>query len=367
MSWIKKNKVEFAILLAILVVGAYLRLYKISGYMTFLGDEGRDVMIVRRIFTELHPPLIGPGTSIGSMYLGPLYYYMMAPALLIANFSPVGPAVMIATLGVFTIFFVWYIGRKWFGDFAGITAALFYAISPTVIIYSHSSWNPNIMPLFSLLCIYSIWKVWRENGYKWLIVLGISYAFCLQSHYLGLLLAPTLFIFWFLTLRGLRFKNRNFIKYSLIGLAFFLILMSPLAIFDIRHGGHNFAAIKTFFTVRQSTVSLRPWNAIPNIWPIFKDVVTRLPAGRSVPGGIILATMMILAVILTFKKLKTNPAFYLVLVWMGFGLLGLGLYKQHIYDHYYGFFFMLQKTYLNIFTLFIEIQHCPVKFLHMIV
>lgn len=333
-NWVKNNKVEFAILIAILLLASFLRLYKIAGYMTFLGDEGRDVMIVRRIFTELHPPLIGPGTSIGSMYLGPLYYYMMAPALLIANFSPVGPAVMIAVLGVITVFFVWYVGREWFGRFAATIAALFYAISPTVIIYSRSSWNPNIMPFFSLLCIYSIWKVWKEHSFKWLIVLGISYAFCLQSHYLGFLLLPTLGIYWFLTKR-----NKEFWHYSLISLILFLVLMSPLVIFDIRHGWHNFAAIKTFFTVRQSTVSLRPWNAIPNIWPIFKDVITRLPAGRSVTGGVILAVVTIFAVLLTFKKLKRNPAFYMILVWMGFGFLGLGLYKQHIYDHYYGFFF----------------------------
>jgi hypothetical protein len=34
-----------------------------------------------------------------------------------------------------------------------------------------------------------------------------------------------------------------------------------------------------------------------------------------------------------------SPELKLVLVWIGFGLLGLGLYKQHIYAHYYGFIF----------------------------
>ena len=85
-TWIKSNKLEFCILTLILAVGAFVRLYRIDGYMTFLGDEGRDVIIVTRLLKELHPPLIGPGTSIGSMYLGPLYYYMMAPALLLAKF-----------------------------------------------------------------------------------------------------------------------------------------------------------------------------------------------------------------------------------------------------------------------------------------
>ncbi|KKR70154.1 MAG: hypothetical protein UU12_C0028G0008, partial [Candidatus Woesebacteria bacterium GW2011_GWA2_40_7b] len=118
-DFIKQNKFECFLLLIILAVAAFFRLYKIDQYMTFLGDEGRDVIIVRRIFTEVHPPLIGPGTSVGNMYLGPLYYYMMAPALLLANFSPVGPAVMVVILGVLTVFLIWFIGRKWFSKVAG--------------------------------------------------------------------------------------------------------------------------------------------------------------------------------------------------------------------------------------------------------
>src|SRR3990170_4498841 len=99
-NWIKNNRTETAILAIILIVGAYFRLYRIDEYMTFLGDEGRDALVVRRLLVNADPILVGPGTSIGNMYLGPLYYYMMAPALLLANFSPVGPAAMVALLGV---------------------------------------------------------------------------------------------------------------------------------------------------------------------------------------------------------------------------------------------------------------------------
>ncbi|KKS00478.1 MAG: hypothetical protein UU51_C0006G0001, partial [Microgenomates group bacterium GW2011_GWC1_41_20] len=206
-SWIKNNPTEFWILAAILLVGAFFRIFKIDQYMTFLGDEGRDVILVRRIFTELHPPLIGPGTSVGGMYLGPLYYYLMAIPLLIAGFSPVGPAVMVALLGVTTIAFIWWITRLWFGKLAGIIAATLYAISPTAIIFSHSSWNPNIMPFFALLSMYSIWKVWSQENTNWLPILGISLAFTLQSHYLGLLIIPTLIIFWLLALKKFRKKK----------------------------------------------------------------------------------------------------------------------------------------------------------------
>lgn len=339
-NWIRENPREAILLAAILLVGAFLRLYRIADYMTFLGDEGRDVIVVRRLLVEGHPPLIGPGTSIGNMYLGPIYYYMMAPALLLAGFSPAGPAIQIAVLGVITIFFVWFVAREWFGRYAAFIAASLYAIASTIIVFSRSSWNPNIMPFFALLCIYSIWKIWREHKWGWLIVLGISFAFVLQSHYLGLLLAPTFFVFWLLTCLKVR-KSENskyFIRYTTYSAALFVLLMSPLVIFDARHNWINFNAMKTFFTERQTTVSLRPWNAIPNSWPTFEKATTRLIAGTNITVGGWMALILILG--LLFLLIRTRkPAYSLLAVWLGFAFLGLGLYKQQIYDHYYGFFF----------------------------
>ena len=317
--------------------------------MTFLGDEGRDVIIVRRLFTELHPPLIGPGTSIGNMYLGPLYYYMMAPALFLTAFSPVGPAVQIAILGVITVWFVWFAGREWFGKTAGLIAAGLYAISPTVIVFSRSSWNPNIMPFFALLSIYSIWKVWKEHKFKWLPILGISFAFAIQSHYLAILLIPTIAIFYLLTFRNLRLvKNssleiKNFLQKSLFGFLIFLGLMSPLLFFDIRHNWMNSQAIYKFFTVRQETVSIRPWNAIPKIPEILNLVSSSLLGGKNTMVASTVSILVFLsALVVLIKKERDNknPA-YLLITWIGFALIGLGLYKQQIYDHYFGFIFVV--------------------------
>src|SRR3989304_5692453 len=149
-KWVKENRLEAFWLAVILLIGAFFRLYRIDEYMTFLGDEGRDAIIVRRLLVNFDPILIGPGTSVGNMYLGPIYYYMIAPFLLLFNFSPVGPSVFIALLGIITI--------------------------------------------------YSMWKVWNEKKWKWLVVTGISLSIVLQSHYLGLLLIPVLFIYWILSI-----------------------------------------------------------------------------------------------------------------------------------------------------------------------
>lgn len=419
-NWIRENRTEFILLAAVLSIGAFLRLYRISEYMTFLGDEGRDVIVVRRFLVDFDLMLVGPGTSIGNMYLGPLYYYMMSPFLLLFNFSPVGPAFMIALLGIITIFFVWYIIREWFPstpfgrsgqvhasqgetlkspkinkvspyrtiNVGALVGALLYAIAPTIITYSRSSWNPNIMPFFSLLAIYSVWKFWVEKKYKWLLVVGMSMAFVLQSHYLGLLLIPTIGLFWGLTLikeirpparplarresfrlgegiggRVRKILKTSFIRCSLLAASLFTFLMSPLVIFDARHGWNNFNAMKLFFTARQTTVSARPWTAFSK-FTVLADKVTRslLTGGDANISQAIISLTVILLLIGTLRLMlsgvvqkfylkkdragylnsfvnKKNVPYVILVVWLLFAFIGLGVYKQEIYDHYYGFFF----------------------------
>ena len=133
--------------------------------------------------------------------------------------------------------------------------------------------------------------------------------------------------------------------FSFGSLIVFLALMSPLVIFDYRHGWHNFAAIKAFFTNRETTVSVLPWKAVPQMWPILNMITADLVGAKDMTVGLITAGIMTLAFVFLFlvKREKFNArkvSIVLVLsLWLGFALLGLALYKQHIYDHYFGFVF----------------------------
>ncbi len=359
--WLRDNKTEAILLFLILILAAFFRFWKIGEYLPFMGDEGRDVRVVGRLLTDFDLMFIGPRTSIGDMYLGPLYYYLIAPFLWLFGFSPTGPAVFVALLGTVTVGFIWFVAREWFGKTAAGTAAFLYAISPVVIAFSRHSWNPNIMPFFSLLSIYGIWRVWQKHEWKWLLVLGVSFAFVLQSHYLGLLLLPTIGIFWLLTaytliskkqqINSKNWKVKKFLFFSLFSFLLFALLMSPLFIFDAKHDWRNLDAMKRFFTERQVTVSVKPWNALPSFLPLWnKQVVTDLVVakndrwGQFVGSAILFGTVFLFFSRIPVLHSKTVDTLLLsplslITVWILVGLVGLGLYKQSIYTHYFGFVF----------------------------
>ncbi len=374
---LKITKIEILFLTLILVAGSVFRLYRISEYMTFLGDEGRDALAVRDIVLGKHFPLIGPGTSVGSMYLGPLYYYLVAPSLWLAGFSPVGLAGEVAVIGILTVALLWWIARSWFGPKIGLGISFLYAISPVVITYSRSSWNPNIMPFFALLAMYGTWLFWRRHDPRWLPVIGVCLAFVLNSHYLGLLLFPTVVIFLFLSKQ----LHKSY-PLLLASVLIFILLMSPLVIFDMRHGWTNFHALVTFLTNRGNTVNLRIYKAMPNLWPIWNDLVSGLLTAQNYFLGWLLSLLLVFFTLIRLIKRQISSQFIFTLTWLGFGLLGLGLYKQHIYIHYYGFLFpvpfLLLGFWLQSFSrrlaaqavsvvLFIllalvNLQHNPLKF-----
>ncbi len=351
-KFFKQNKI--LILLALItILAAALRFWHLPEYMTFLGDEGRDALAVKRMIVDHKFRLIGPVTSIGNMYLGPLYYYLMLPAMLLSRLSPIGPAVMVVCFGLATVALIYFYGREWVGGKAALMASFLYAVSPVVIIYSRSSWNPNVMPFFALVSIYAIWRVWQKKQFWWLTILGISLSFAVQSHWLGLLLFPTIGLFWLMTLIEILRKKqagKKFWLHSLFGFGFFLLLtVVPLVWFDLRHGFINAQAFNKFFTERQGTVNFKIYKAIPYLWNLTQNVFTRLVAGKDIFWGRWIALMVTILVALKIVResllaswrrfISRNPGLFLLLVWFLVGLLGLGNYKQHIYDHYFGFFF----------------------------
>src|SRR3990167_886072 len=85
------------IFILILLFGILLRFYQLEEFITFLGDQGRDAIVLKRIVTFEHFPAIGAPTSVGQVFLGPFYYYFIAPWLWLTQLNPLGPALGVAT------------------------------------------------------------------------------------------------------------------------------------------------------------------------------------------------------------------------------------------------------------------------------
>ncbi|MBI2329849.1 glycosyltransferase [Candidatus Daviesbacteria bacterium] len=333
---LKNQKGIFILFLGVLMLAASLRFYNLSGYMTFLGDEGRDAIVVKKILVDRHIPLIGPPTSVGNIYLGPLYYYMMAIPMAIFYLNPVAAAGMDAFLGVATVAFIYYLGKTWFNRQAGLIAAYLYAISPVTITYSKSSWNPNPAPFFALVIMFSLYKLHKTGNFLWLILTGLAAGAALQMHYLAVILIPIAGLLWLYTViyrKVNNFKNIRLISGTLLGILSFLLIMSPLVWFDLRHNFLNYRAITELLAsggaVRSDLIA--NLAKIPSLFSY--NLVGRYIGGENFYLTGIVSLLVLATLIFRFSHW---PKIALG-IWLIVGLFGLAFYQQAVYDHYLGF------------------------------
>jgi 4-amino-4-deoxy-L-arabinose transferase-like glycosyltransferase len=352
--------------------------------MTFLGDEGRDVLIVMHMIVNHKFTLLGPTASVGGFFLGPIYYYFMLPFLWAFKLDPVGPAVMVALFGIATIYLVYKTGTDFFNKLAGLIAASIYAASPLVIAYSRSSWNPNIVPFFSLCLLYYLWKLVVKPGKYDAIIIGIALGIGIQLHYLFLFLFVVVGVWYLLQIRRIHFF-RTVIK-TIVG---FIIGFLPFLAFEVRHGFPNTKSIIQFLLAGKDTGF--SWA---QYFPTISDVIFRIfarllyripeePLWNNYPHWYVLVLVIltkatiyvpvllfILITGLSFKKVRTKiakswvstidrvtghsgysiEAIFLLLVWFFTVILLFGLYRKAIYDYYFGIVFWLPFLFLG-FTL----------------
>lgn len=360
-SFFGKISINSFLIFFILAFASFLRLDRIEDYMTFLGDEGRDVLVVYNILHG-HPTLLGPTASVGGFFLGPIYYYFMTPFLWIFNYNPVGPAIMVALFGIATVWLTYKIGKEFFGSIVGLVAAGLYAISPLVVTYSRSSWNPNLMPFFSLLTLYFIYKSLKKDSYKLFIFSGFLFGITMQLHYLafflGVIIGVYVLVYCFVYSKT-NFFSKTLRQYLFIFLGF-VVGWSPFLAFEIRHGYQNIINIFNFiFNPIDTSGGGRFFETISNVFfRIFGRLVTNFPSSEKfslwTKNNIDLWNYFTLFLGLIsfgflfykcFKEYKLRSSefakFSLLLIWLIIGVGLFGFYRKSIYDYYFGFMFPL--------------------------
>lgn len=335
---LNKKYRNLILLLLILALGAFLRFYRISEYMAFLGDEGRDVLIVKRMIVDHHFTLLGPITSVGSVYMGPVYYYFMVPFLWVFHLNPVGPAVMVALISLATIYLLYRFGEEFFHTNVGIIASFFYAISPLTILYGRSSWNPNVVPFFGTLLMYALCKASVGRSQKWLLIAGLSLGILIQLHYITFVFIPIVLTILFL------YRSRLTRQMVILGAVCVILSYSPFLLFEIRHGFVNIQGIFRFFIEGKNS---SPAPLISSFAGTFFDVLVRVFWRTLFLFGASWAKLgifSIFAVLISQKRFIQSSSIFskslgLLFIWLFVGFGFLSLYRGLIYDYYLSSFY----------------------------
>lgn len=320
--------------------------------MMFLGDQGRDALIVSQIFKTGDLVFIGPVTSVGNMYLGPLYYYFMAPFLWLTYPNPVGPAYAVALLSILAVPLTYFLGRRLVGQRAAMIGALLMTFSSVIVYYSRFSWNPNPSPIVALVMVFATYQAWQKNKWYWPVVV-ICFSILIQLHYLTLLMAGGAGLIWLWQLRETLVipsstKKWREVRHLLLVTAVSVIILAvsliPLVLFDLKHDWLNVKAFQALFTQEEILAGKSGASPIQQIAEVVKGT-----HGRSVNiffestfgktfwlnSAMLLALIVIMVKLMVAKtKDRHQPGFVVLLAYLTTIVIGMAAYEHSIFDHY---------------------------------
>ena len=121
------------LILIILLLAFILRAYRIEALLDFHYDQGRDAKIIWDLWHSGKLFLIGPTTGLDGIFLGPFYYYLIAPFYLIGGGNPVVPSLFLSFLVTVSLFVLYLTGVEIGGRITGFSALVIGTFSNYLI------------------------------------------------------------------------------------------------------------------------------------------------------------------------------------------------------------------------------------------
>lgn len=234
-------KRHYFFLLATLLISLFFRCYQAVERFRFGHDAELFSWIVKDIVVNQHPRLIGQLTSAEGIFIGPLFYYLLAPFFLLFKMDPVGAIAPITIIGLLTTFSYYFVFSKLFDKRIGLIAAFLQAILLPWV--SSDRWVVPSTPtnIWVIWYFYTLIQITRGN-FSVLPLLGILIGLIWHIH---IALLPALLAIPFAFLASKKIPKISKLPWFFITL---LITSLPLIIFETRHGFIQFNALISNFT-----------------------------------------------------------------------------------------------------------------------
>lgn len=333
---VKRNfkQKRYLFLIGILFLAAFLRFYRLSELMMFVGDQGYYYLLARNIFTEGTIPLVGTASSHTWLHHGPIWSYFVAILFAVFHFDPIAPAVFIALLGIINVGILYLVTKEFISEKVGVIIAFLYAASPLVILNSRMPFHTSPIPLVALLFIYTTYK-WVKGSKRYfpisIFLMALLYNFELATValYVPFLL---LFIYGFFTKKSWvkNLADKKIIGFSTLGL---IVPLIPILIYDSQH---NFRQTLLFpvwilyrvfkFGSHVSGVEQSNFDSVSFIPTFFEHIKNLLFAQNIYVAGIlfVLAVCYVLFILYKgFRNKKVSVSLSILSLYFFIPLVGL--------------------------------------------
>ncbi len=308
------------------------------GLVEFKNDESWTLSIASSIARGQSHPLVGIGSSLG-IPNAPFFVYLMALPEFFSR-DPAFATAFIGFLGVAAVGLTFAFGRWLQNDVAGISAALFFAVSPWGIIYSRKIWEQDALPLFVCLAMFSLFVAIR-GGRRHFIVPGLaSLTLSIQLHPTALtLITPAAILIVGCLLADRRAPSRT-LGWLGIGLVVSTVLEAPFVVWQFRNGWPLLEAARhvagDLGRIDLTALRLAVGVAVGNGYPTLAFVDDSWGPSRWFELSLLVVGLVVIAVQAVATKKPDNRIVALALLaWLGFPIVAQIRHSVPVFPHYF--------------------------------
>ena len=349
-QFVSRRTLEIIAVTLVLLLAAYLRLNHLE-WTEFKLDEARLSQIAFDMARHGVIPLTGIGSSVGIVN-PPLAAWLLAIPYVLSS-SPIVATAFIALLNVMAVALCYGLSRRMFaslGDrawLAALIATLLFAVAPWAVFHSRKVWAQVLLPFFVLLYVWFGYRAFVQRQAWSLIGHGLALAAMIQIHYSALWLIPVSVVWLIVFARRVRLAP--LIVTALIG----TLVFAPFVIADGLRGWPSVTRLvemtqqpatidMTAFHLTQITTtgeeihSLAGPQEFENYRALvpFNDVVSAL-IGLLAIGGVIVATIDVLAAVRQRRWNDRSAASFLLVTWLLLPVLAQISHRTPLYVHYF--------------------------------
>lgn len=287
-------------------------------------DVARDFLVLKEIVETKKLTLIGPHSSLGGIFHGPLWYYISLPAFFLTKGDPVLIGWFWWGLSILTLIIFWVVTKRLFNRNTALLATLLYSansITNPTIGYKQF-FNPYGAVMLSPVFFYFLSRYIDRKKSSYLLLTLITIGLLIQFQVafgIPILVLTTLFLAYFLFTRKLL---KHWFVYPVI-----LLPLSTFIIFDLRHNLLQFYSFVNFLSSSHQKIDTNlPTFLYGGIQAIFTNTFFLLTIDNKVLAGV----FFLLFVFLVFKIKGKGKNLYFLFLYFYFGFWGI-FFSSNIY------------------------------------
>lgn len=350
-----KNKrlVVSFLLVLIFILFAFFRFYNLDKRIIFDWDQEQYSYQIKNIIQNKDLTLLGPRVqSDKGFFLGPYFTYSLVPFYLVSRLHPSALLYFIILYNLLFFAISFFVIKKMFGTVHALSFLSLWSIAYLLVGYDTVPWNPIFIPLGVVIT----WMALFKRNY---VMLGLVLAFFMNMHFQFIFLIIFSAVFLILSknkAKTLRLKNISYLIVS------FLILFTPLFLFDLRHDFLNIKLFFNFFISGDTSLKQDLFSWLP----VFTNFVHPLIVVKNTYLMFLFYALILgLLIFLAIKKKGVFRSFYqaTIIIWLITPVF-FSIYGKRPSEYYFiflypfilitltDFFLTIRKQYL-IFILFI--------------